>query len=620
MTDDINHTSVSALSSAMYNSDLKPSSLSSSSSQQPFGAENHFFYNDNNNNDYSQQSHNNNQQQQQYSLHQEQLVHGPLTNPSLHRSSPIAIQRSPSNRKKEIGDNPSRSTYDDDDDDDSDIDVEGDAIKLRRKYGNNIVQTYQPESSILSSTAAAAAEGATTTNNRFRNHSRSLSASASILNAPYFGSLSRSTNQILSLPPMSLGEGDNNDSNNNITMYDDDGQVIVEPPELITSYGSLRDSHERGRFLDGPSSYREPMSGKIRQLDHRLRYHGSRQPAAELNNIGERLREGLQQSRKLKELRQKEENMKKKSTSNNKHKEGGLYDDDNNHNNNDKGNNTTNNKGEPQDQKIAGTSSLSAMMNGVSQSVNPPEEYSTLGPEILMPIETGIQDYHEDQISTEELPSPSRMMLSTSLTAFELLRTSNKDNIISDYDKRAASTGGQHGQSTTVLSLAPLVTTNSNNNNTGLSNLMSLNTTQTTKTEISKLHNNNAYQVLSRSMSDPSPRFYHNNHHSLQQSSGTATSSANNINIFLPAATTNNNQTEAINSNNAMQQVPPYNIGQPLRENHHTSSPFISDHNNDTIMFNGNGSRSQLDHDPNTDGAFGDIDPITDFVFGDMDM
>jgi hypothetical protein len=614
MTDDINHTSVSALSSAMYNSDLKSSSLSSS--QQPCGAENNFFHNDNNNNDYSQRSHNN-QQQQQYSLHQEQLVHGPLTNPSLHRSSPIAIQRSPSNRKKEIGDHLSRSIYDDDDDD-SDIDVEGDAIKLRRKYGNNIVQTYQPESSILSSTAAAE-----TSNNRFRNHNRSLSASASasasILNAPYFGSLSRSTNQILSLPPMSLGGGDNN-----ITMYDDDGQVIVEPPESIISYGSLRDSHERGRFLDGPSSYREPMSGKIRQLDHRLRYHGSRQPAAELNNIGERLREGLQQSRKLKELRQKEENMKKKSISNNKNKEGGLYDDDNNNDkgndNNDDDNYTTINKGELQDQKMAGTSSLSAMMNGVSQSVNPPEEYSSLGPEILMPIETGIQDYHENQISTEELPSPSRMMLSTSLTAFELLKTSNKDNIISDYDKRVASTGGQQGQSTTLLSLAPLVTTVSNKNNTELFNLMSLNTTQTTTKEIRKPHNDNGFQVLARSMSDPSPRFYHNNHHSLQQSSGTTTLSANNISMFLPAATTTNNQTEAINNNNAMQQVPPYNTGQLLRENHHTSSPFISDHNNNTIILNGHGSGSQLDHDPNTDGAFGDMEPNTDFVFGDMDM
>jgi hypothetical protein len=604
MTDDINHTSVSALSSAMYNSDLKSSS--SSSSQQPCGAENNFFYNDNNNNDYSQQSHNN-QQQQQYSLHQEQLVHGPLTNPSLHRSSPITIQRSPSNRKKEIGDHLSRSIYDDDDDDDSDIDVEGDAIKLRRKYGNNIVQTYQPESSILSSTAAAAAR---TTNNRFRNHNRSLSTSASILNAPYFGSLSKSTNQILSLPPMSLGGGDNN-----ITMYDDDGQVIVEPPESTINYGSLRDSHERGRFLDGPSSYREPMSGKIRQLDHRLRYHGSRQPAAELNNIGERLRERLQQSRKLKELRQKEENMKKKCNSNNKSKEGGLYNhDDNNSNdkgndNNDDDNNTTYNKGEPQDQKVAGTSSLSAMMNEVSQSVSPPVEYSSLGPEILMPIETRIQDYHEDQISTEELPSPGRMMLSTSLTAFELLKTSNEDNIISDYDKRVASVGGQHGQSTTLLSLAPLVTTDSNNNNTVLSNLASLNTTQmTTTTEIRKPHNNDGFQVLARSMSDPSPRFYHNIHHSLQQSSGTTTSSANNISMFLPAATNNNNQTEAINNNNAIQQVPPYNIGQLLRENHHTSSPFISDHNNDTIMINGNGSRSHSDHDPNTDGAFGDMD------------
>ena len=39
-----------------------------------------------------------------------------------------------------------------------------------------------------------------------------------------------------------------------------------------TSYGSLRESHMRGKFLDGPSSYRDKTTGDIRSLQHRVRF------------------------------------------------------------------------------------------------------------------------------------------------------------------------------------------------------------------------------------------------------------------------------------------------------------------------------------------------------------
>ncbi len=42
-----------------------------------------------------------------------------------------------------------------------------------------------------------------------------------------------------------------------------------------TSYGSLRDSNSRGRFLDGPSSYRDRNTGDIRALEHRVRYRSN---------------------------------------------------------------------------------------------------------------------------------------------------------------------------------------------------------------------------------------------------------------------------------------------------------------------------------------------------------
>jgi len=268
-----------------------------------------------------------------------------------------------------------------------------------------------------------------------------------------------------------------------------------------------------------------------------------------------------------------------------------------------KGNNTTNNKGEPQDQKIAGTSSLSAMMNGVSQSVHPPEEYSSLGPEFLMPIETGIQDYHEDQISTEELPSPSRMMLSTSLTAFELLKTSNTDDTIR--------TDGKQRNLATLSSISPLVI-KSNNNTASSSKQLNSQTT-----EIPRKYSTSAFEPLARSMSDPTPRFHTN---SLR--SGTTNTTAISTNIFSPASNQIEGFVTTATINNVMshidqqrgihhiqqQQQPSFLCNENAQHATTSSSPFISNHNNG-IMFNGLGSSSShVDHDPNSDGAFGDMD------------
>eukprot|EP00429_Kryptoperidinium_foliaceum_P001859 CAMPEP_0176017202 /NCGR_PEP_ID=MMETSP0120_2-20121206/8243_1 /TAXON_ID=160619 /ORGANISM="Kryptoperidinium foliaceum, Strain CCMP 1326" /LENGTH=263 /DNA_ID=CAMNT_0017350219 /DNA_START=29 /DNA_END=817 /DNA_ORIENTATION=+ len=186
----------------------------------------------------------------------------PLDQAAKRRSSPIAIARSSDERSIEAG-----GIDSDDDDEDSVIDVvERDAIRLRRKYGEKAVATaasYHPgmteatSSSILSKT---------------------------LLKAPYLGSLSRSENFLSSLPPMSLSTDDRYN-------YDD------EPPVEIRSYGSLRESHQRGKFLDGPSSYREPRSGQIRRLDYRTRQGAglsqSHQPTV---SIGER----IQQAQKLK--------------------------------------------------------------------------------------------------------------------------------------------------------------------------------------------------------------------------------------------------------------------------------------------------------------------------------
>ena len=379
--------------------------------------------------------------------------HDTLSGSSMPRSNPIAIQRSSSDGYRDID----SDDENDHEDENSDIDVEGDAIKLQRKYGSRVIQTYVPDSTILQTSSTR------------RRHS------SSVLDAPYLGSLSKSSNQVLSLPPMSLAG---------------DSDFLGEPPQAIaTSYGSLRDSHERGRFLDGPSSYREPASGKIRQLDHRLRYQ-TRQPP-ELN-IGER----LQQSRKLKELRLKKEKSK--------------------------------NNGNGEERKET-TSSLSAMMNEASKNGNTPGGgASTLGTEQMVPI----QDKHVTS-PYRERPLMSSNMLSTSMTAFELLKSSNSSTSNPPYSSTYAASEAR----------PPM-----------------------------NFANSAGFQPLSRSMSDPSPRLASM---SLSDSNGPT--------------------------------IPSFGLGLAAQMANLEQSG--QQHQDQALYFNGSDQRAQhLDHDPNTDGAFGDMD------------
>lgn len=174
------------------------------------------------------------------------------------KSSPIAIIRSHNRGLPGHNDPPQGSS--DDDDDDSIIDVELDALKLQEKYGEKIAASCPGEKKV----------------------------SVSLLKAPYLGSMSRSE-IFLSLPPMNLSMGS------------------VEEPlmDIHDGYGSLRDSHQKGKFLDGPASYRDGRSGQIKRLDHRVRFHASSaQPSI---SIGER----IQQARKNKEIQKKKEQDKK---------------------------------------------------------------------------------------------------------------------------------------------------------------------------------------------------------------------------------------------------------------------------------------------------------------------
>ena len=422
----------------------------------------------------------------QHGLHyQSEQIHTTFIAPSLPRSSPIAIIRPPGGTKEEIVDC-------DFDDDDSVIDVEGDAIKLQRKYGNKIIQSYIQESTLMKSNAGRREK-------------------SSVLNAPYLGSLSKSSNQVLSLPPISLAG---------------DSTFIGEPPESIVSYGSLRDSHERGRFLDGPSSYREPLSGKIRQLDHRLRYHG-RQPEL---NIGER----LQQSRKLKEIRLKEESKRKEEETN-----------------------CSDSEGEKLERKET-KSSLSAIMREASQNLNTgsvdvdniPESNQYSSCERLVPVRGGDITPTHSHKNRPFVDWPPRNMLSTSLTAFELLKSSNTDTL-SGCDSIHPSHPMTH---------------------------------LTDTDQLINFRNSSGFQPLARSMSDPSPRFQN-----LSLSEISTTSA-------LPATQSGGLPAHTENTLTGIEQQETYSHLQ-----HGTQ------HAIDYNLLNSHRSQ-QADHDPSTDGAFGDMD------------
>jgi hypothetical protein len=244
---------------------------------------------------------------------------------SQNRSSPIAIIRG-----LDVQDQPADS-----DSDESIIDVELDAIKLSKQYGRS--ETYQEDKQALK--------------------------------APYLGSLSRSENVIMSLPAITLSDADDYQGT---------------PPEIV-SYGSLRDSHQKGRFLDGPSSYREPRSGRIMRLDDRLRYQTA--PTSS-QSISER----MEQARKLNEVKKQQQK-------------------DSRENGNGAGN----------------TSSLSAMMNDAPQQKE--STHASIGGLDYMGVEMRIPSFAE-----EEPPS----MMSTSLTAFEILQTST---LIDDAQKLGTSFG-----------------------------------------------------------------------------------------------------------------------------------------------------------------------------------
>eukprot|EP00934_Nitzschia_sp_Nitz4_P004446 Nitzschia sp. Nitz4//scaffold1_size375055//317592//318887//NITZ4_000328-RA/size375055-processed-gene-0.465-mRNA-1//-1//CDS//3329541201//4436//frame0 len=361
--------------------------------------------------------------------------HESLWQPSSNtRSAPIAIVRPPGERPIEP------MAYDSDDDVDSVIDVvERDARRLRRKFG------YNNTSSSATSVRAAATTDASSSPPPaigVADTGASQRAAQQAPRAPYLGSLNNAE-FVMSLPPISLSG---------------DMRGLGEPPEVV-SYGSLRESHQQRRFLDGPSSYREPSSGRIRQLEHRTRFQNNDATPPQMS-IGER----IQQARSQKQA-------KENST------ESGV------------------------------ASSLSVLMDEASKT----PEFKPTDPVKVMPLIHHVpyrSTFGESSIQ-QECDSPS--MLSTSLTAFEVLRSSTGGTLTGHQQNHTQRFEHQQQQlqQKEVISIA---------------------------SESQDSH----FKPLSRSMSDPTP-------HVLQRP--------------LPGHTLQQVQSPVTTSSNDPRWVPPFSLG-----------------------------------------------------------
>ena len=358
--------------------------------------------------------------------HQQQQQH-------QNRSSPIAIIRNPLNENI-----PFRPGISDDEDEDSSVDVERDALKLKAKYGSNVMAVSLNKADSM--------------------------VSKVLLRAPYLGSLPQSdTFRTHDMPPMSLTEGGRFDYYHN-----ESGSAAAARSGYVQSYGSLRESHQQGLFLDGPASYRDVRSGQIRRLDHRRRFsHCSSPPGI---SIGER----MQQSRKLKELEKQ------------KHGE----------------------KAPTGPGKSAGTSSLSVMMDEVSKnesdqsatktslverstSEEPNLSTNWACPQSTPLLHMGTQNFPRSGGIDEDVDMQQRRMMSTSLTGLELLMTSKKLAVpAAARNEHGGEVVGNFAQMVPPLSLA---THNNGQVNPGNS---------------CDPPDGHHFQALSRSMSDPTPHLH----------------------------------------------------------------------------------------------------------------
>lgn len=142
------------------------------------------------------------------------------------------------------------------------------------------------------------------------------------------------------------------------------------------SYGSLRESHTRGRFMDGPSSYRERGTGEIRQYERKVRFHENTIIATSMPTIS--IGERIMQSRRVQQQQQQQQSHSHASVS---------------------------------------TSSLSALLAHSTKAEDQPTN-ATVPENLTDELRPKSASFYDEEISNQ-LPDN---MLSTSLTGLEVLQ------------------------------------------------------------------------------------------------------------------------------------------------------------------------------------------------------
>mmetsp|Transcript_8881 Transcript_8881/g.25600 ORF Transcript_8881/g.25600 Transcript_8881/m.25600 type:complete len:666 (+) Transcript_8881:333-2330(+) len=438
------------------------------------------------------------------------------------RSTPIAIVR---NRDDDSDEASGDSIHSDSDDDGSSVDVERDALRIRRRYQKKLGAQAASE---LSASPSASAN----TNTNLWGQSKSLNTNTNngMLRAPYLGSMRQTEDYVAhhDMPPMSLssdaftqyqgqrqsGGEMNDDDDHNHNHIHHSGQALEAVGETGANgaaYGSLRESHQQGRFLDGPASYRDPASGQIRQLQSRAQFiHGSLP-----NTIS--LRDRIQQSTKLRNIQRKKQAHLNASMPTQRAEEA-----------NDDMNNVDDDQQQNQQQQQLqkpGISSLSAMMSKAGKpsrkddADTEPSDYSGDSEteehrHIHSTIKRVDSNPYDNDFGQKSDSSPGDLdgMLSTSMTAFEMLREvkANSERAASilhrhhhNYQRQAIG-GGINNNDNVNSSHDNNDDTNSTNKNINMSALLcpSSSMSSSNKPDFSQ---DTRFKELSRSLSDPTP-------------------------------------------------------------------------------------------------------------------
>jgi len=247
------------------------------------------------------------QQQQQRRSGQQQAAAAPAAAVRVWppvRSSPIAIAPAEAEDARMADDSSSS------DEDEEDRNKPQEAMAVASDDGEPGQPRPQPSQRNSSDEATSSSSNNTPGSSSNNNNNFTNSLPSRLLRAPMLGSLPSggwATLPDTALPPPMVGDPP-------VSLMDEAPGSVSRPSEMArslltttataaakTSYGSLRDSHLQGRFMDGPSSYRDGRTGDIHRIQqNRVRFGGAPSSYGGVGggmSIGDRMRAQTQRNK-----------------------------------------------------------------------------------------------------------------------------------------------------------------------------------------------------------------------------------------------------------------------------------------------------------------------------------